>query len=114
MEKESTTKKGNNPNTQKIPNNIVNEPIPCIYGPPDWYKKNRNSDKNHSFAKTLKRMIQQIKNIKHNMSNILIDEPIPDVYGPMPPEDVDTIVPEDDNSISFSDINIDESTDKKR
>lgn len=48
------------------------------------------------------------------MLNILIDEPIPDVYGPMPPEDVDTIVPEDDNSISFSDINMDESADKKR
>lgn len=79
IEKESDNQKGNNPNTQKIPNYIVNEPIPCVYGPPDWYKKNRdsnrnnrNSDKNHSFVETLKRMIQQIKNIKHNMSNILL------------------------------------------
>ena len=73
------------------PKDIVNDHIPCVYGPPDWYDSHGNLDDSHPSARRFKERIRQIeernrqRRIQREMKAQDCDEPIADVYGPMPP-----------------------------
>ena len=73
------------------PKDIVNDHIPCVYGPPDWYDSHGNLDDSHPSARRFKERIRQIeernrqRRIQREMEAQDCDEPIADVYGPMPP-----------------------------
>lgn len=73
------------------PKDLVDEPIPSVYGPPEWYDSRGNLDDNHPSARRFKERIRQIeernrqRRIQREMEAQDCDEPIADVYGPMPP-----------------------------
>ena len=73
------------------PKDLVDEHIPCVYGPPEWYDSRGNLDDNHPSARRFKERIRQIeernrqRRIQREMKAQDCDEPIADVYGPMPP-----------------------------
>ena len=73
------------------PKDLVDEHIPCVYGPPEWYDSRGNLDNNHPSARRFKERIRQIeernrqRRIQREMEAQDCDEPIADVYGPMPP-----------------------------
>ena len=73
------------------PKDLVDEHIPCVYGPPEWYDSHGNLDNNHPSARRFKERIRQIeernrqRRIQREMEAQDCDEPIADVYGPMPP-----------------------------
>ena len=73
------------------PKDLVDEHIPCVYGPPEWYDSRGNLDDNHPSARRFKERIRQIeeRNRQRRMQLEIeaqdCDEPIADVYGPMPP-----------------------------
>ena len=70
---------------------LVDEHIPCVYGPPEWYDSRGNLDDNHPSARRFKERILEIeeRNRQRRMQLEIeaqdCDEPIADVYGPMPP-----------------------------
>ena len=70
---------------------LVDEHIPCVYGPPEWYDSRGNLDDNHPSARRFKDRIREIeeRNRQRRMQLEIeaqdCDEPIADVYGPMPP-----------------------------
>ena len=70
---------------------LVDEHIPCVYGPPEWYDSRGNLDDNHPSARRFKERIREIeeRNRQRRMQLEIeaqdCDEPIADVYGPMPP-----------------------------
>lgn len=70
---------------------LVDEHIPCVYGPPEWYDSRGNLDDNHPSARRFKVRIREIeeRNRQRRMQLEIeaqdCDEPIADVYGPMPP-----------------------------
>ena len=73
------------------PKDLVDEHIPCVYGPPEWYDSRGNLDDNHPSARRFKVRIREIeeRNRQRRMQLEIeaqdCDEPIADVYGPMPP-----------------------------
>ena len=73
------------------PKDLVDEHIPCVYGPPEWYDSHGNLDNNHPSARRFKERIREIeernrqRRIQREMEAQDCDEPIADVYGPMPP-----------------------------
>ena len=73
------------------PKDLVDKPILCVYGPPEWYDSRGNLDDNHPSARRFKERIRQIeernrqRRIQREMEAQDCDEPIADVYGPMPP-----------------------------
>ena len=73
------------------PKDIVNDHIPCVYGPPEWYDSHGNLDNNHPSARRFKDRIREIeeRNRQRRMQLEIeaqdCDEPIADAYGPMPP-----------------------------
>lgn len=73
------------------PKDLVDEHIPCVYGPPEWYDSRGNLDDNHPSARRFKERIRQIeernrqRRMQREMEAQDCDEPIADVYGPMPP-----------------------------
>lgn len=40
------------------PKDMVEEHIPCVYGPPEWYDRNGNLDDNHSSVRRFKEKIR--------------------------------------------------------
>ena len=40
------------------PKDMVEEHIPCVYGPPEWYDRNGNLDDNHSSVRRFKEKIK--------------------------------------------------------
>ena len=81
------------------PKDLVDEHIPCVYGPPEWYDSHGNLDDNHPSARRFKERIREIeernrqRRIQREMEAQDCDEPIADVYGPMPPID-EIVIPE--------------------
>ena len=81
------------------PKDLVDEHIPCVYGPPEWYDSRGNLDDNHPSARRFKERIRQIeernrqRRMQREMEAQDCDEPIADVYGPMPPID-EIVIPE--------------------
>ena len=73
------------------PKDLVDERIPCVYGPPEWYDSHGNLDNNHPSARRFKERIREIeernrqRRIQREMEAQDCDEPIADVYGPMTP-----------------------------
>ena len=73
------------------PKDLVDERIPCVYGPPEWYDSRGNLDDNHPSARRFNERIREIeeRNRQRRMQLEIeaqdCDEPIADVYGPMPP-----------------------------
>lgn len=73
------------------PKDLVDEHIPCVYGPPEWYDSRGNLDDNHPSARRFKERIRQIeernrqRRMQREMEAQDCDAPIADVYGPMPP-----------------------------
>ena len=88
MKKESERKPGK---PAFDPKDLVDEHIPCVYGPPEWYDSHGNLDDNHPSARRFKERIREIeernrqRRILREMEAQDCDEPIADVYGPMPP-----------------------------
>ena len=74
------------------PKDLVDEHIPSIYGPPEWYDSHGNLDNNHPSARRFKDRIREIeernrqRRMQREMEAQDCDEPIADVYGPMPPK----------------------------
>lgn len=73
-----------------IDDDLVDERIPCVYGPPSWYKENGRLDRENSDVKEfmhevheIERRNQQRKELRNRLQ-YFIDEPIPDVNGPDP------------------------------
>ena len=93
------------------PKDLVDEHIPCVYGPPEWYDSHGNLDNNHPSARRFKDRIREIeeRNRQRRMQLEIeaqdCDEPIADVYGPMPP--MPPMPPENDTRK----VNIDELVD---
>ena len=73
------------------PKDIVNDHIPCVYGPPDWYDSHGNLDDSHPSARRFKEWIREIeeRNRQRRMQRESEvqdhDTLIEKVYGPMPP-----------------------------
>ena len=73
------------------PKDLVDEHIPSVYGPPEWYDSRGNLDDNHPSARRFKERIREIeeRNRQRRMQREReaqdCDAPIADVYGPMPP-----------------------------
>ena len=73
------------------PKDLVDEHIPCVYGPPEWYDSRGNLEDNHPSARRFKDRIREIeernrqRRVQREMKAQDCDEPIADVYGPMPP-----------------------------
>ena len=73
------------------PKDIVNDHIPCVYGPPDWYDSHGNLDDSHPSARRFKERIREIeeRNRQRRMQREReaqgCDARIEKVYGPMPP-----------------------------
>ena len=73
------------------PKDIVNDHIPCVYGPPDWYDSHGNLDDSHPSARRFKERIREIeeRNRQRRMQRESevqdYDTLIEKVYGPMPP-----------------------------
>lgn len=73
------------------PKDLVDEPIPCVYGPLEWYDCHGNLDNNHPSARRFKERIREIeeRNRQRRMQREReaqdCDAPIADVYGSMPP-----------------------------
>ena len=88
MKKDSERKPGN---PAFDPKDLVDEHIPKVYGPPEWYDSHGNLDNNHPSARRFKERIRQIeernrqRRMQREMEAQDCDEPIADVYGPMPP-----------------------------
>lgn len=73
-----------------IDDDLVDERIPCVYGPPSWYKENGRLDRENPDVKEfmheaheIERRNQQNKELRNRLQ-YFIDEPIPDVNGPDP------------------------------
>lgn len=73
-----------------IDDDLVDERIPCVYGPPSWYKENGRLDRENPDVKEfmhetheIERRNQQRKELRNRLQ-YFIDEPIPDVNGPDP------------------------------
>ena len=73
-----------------IDDDLVDERIPCVYGPPSWYKENGRLDRENldvkefmHVAHEIERRNQQRKELRNRLQ-YFIDEPIPDVNGPDP------------------------------
>lgn len=73
-----------------IDDDLVDERIPCVYGPPSWYKENGRLDRENPDVKEfmheaheIERRNQQSKELRNRLQ-YFIDEPIPDVNGPDP------------------------------
>lgn len=72
------------------PKDLVDEPIPCVYGPPEWYDSHGNLDNNHPSARRFKERILEIeeRNRQRRMQREReaqdCDARIEKVYGPMP------------------------------
>lgn len=43
------------------PKDIVNDHIPCVYGPPDWYDSHGNLDDSHPSARRFREWIRKSK-----------------------------------------------------
>ena len=88
MKKDSEKKSGK---SAFDPKDLVDERIPCVYGPPEWYDSHGNLDDNHPSARRFKERIREIeeRNRQRRMQREReaqdCDAPIADVYGPMPP-----------------------------
>ena len=73
------------------PKDMIDERIPKVYGPPEWYDRNGNLDDNHPSARRFKERIQEIEELnrqrrmQREREAKECDERIPNVYGPMPP-----------------------------
>ena len=73
------------------PKDLVDEHIPSVYGPPEWYDSRGNLDDNHPSARRFKERIRQIeeRNRQRRMQREIeaqdCDTLIEKVYGPMPP-----------------------------
>ena len=73
------------------PKDLVDEHIPSIYGPPEWYDSHGNLDNNHPSARRFKDRIREIeeRNRQRRMQRERevqdCDTLIEKVYGPMPP-----------------------------
>ena len=73
------------------PNDLVDEHIPSVYGPPEWYDSRGNLDDNHPSARRFKERIREIeeRNRQRRMQREReaqgCDARIEKVYGPMPP-----------------------------
>ena len=73
------------------PKDLVDEHIPSVYGPPEWYDSRGNLDDNHPSARRFKERIREIeeRNRQRRMQREReaqgCDARIEKVYGPMPP-----------------------------
>ena len=73
------------------PKDLVDEHIPSVYGPPEWYDSHGNLDDNHPSARRFKERIRQIeernrqKRMQREREVQDCDTLIEKVYGPMPP-----------------------------
>ena len=72
------------------PKDLVDEHIPCVYGPPEWYDSRGNLNDNHPSARRFKERILEIeeRNRQRRMQREReaqdCDARIEKVYGPMP------------------------------
>lgn len=73
-----------------VDDDLVEERIPCVYGPPSWYNQDGRFDRNNPDVKEYLDEVERIKDRNRQRKEIRdrlergIDEPIADVYGPDP------------------------------
>ena len=83
-----------NNTTDMAKNNIdgkfVDEPTPCVYGPPSWYNKDGTHDRRNPEAREFLHEVEEIKERNRKRKEMydeqqeIVDEPIANVYGPDP------------------------------
>lgn len=73
-----------------IDDDLIDERIPCVYGPPSWYKENHRLDRENLDVKQflheehgIERRNLQRRELRYRLQ-YLIDKPIPNVNGPDP------------------------------
>ena len=60
-----------------IPDDEIDEPTPCVYGPPSWYDDNRNKERD--------RQREELRKLRQmEIQDSLVDKPTKCVYGPIP------------------------------
>lgn len=85
---------------KNIDDKFVDEPMPCVYGPPSWYNSNGTFDRSNPEVKEFLNEIEEIKerNRKrkemHDRMQEMVDKPIEKVYGPKPHEEGKGVKPE--------------------
>jgi len=73
-----------------LDDDLAEEPMPCVYGPPSWYNENGGLDRNNPKAKKFmseEREIEEKNILRRELRSMLqdsVDEPIAKVYGPDP------------------------------
>lgn len=73
-----------------IDDDLVEEPMPCVYGPPSWYNENGGLDRKNPEVKEFINETEEIEKrnrLRRELRNRLqesIDEPMAAVYGPDP------------------------------
>lgn len=73
-----------------IDDDLIDERMPCVYGPPSWYEENGRFNRANPDVRQfrdegyeIKRRNQQREELRNRLQ-YFIDEPIPDVNGPDP------------------------------
>lgn len=60
-----------------IPDDEIDEPTPCVYGPPSWYDDNGNKERD--------RQREELRKLRQmEIQDSLVDKPTKCVYGPIP------------------------------
>ena len=73
------------------PKELIDIPIPNVYGPRDWYDSHEDPDDNHPSARRFKERIREIeecnrrRRMQREMEAQDCDARIEKVYGPIPP-----------------------------
>ena len=73
-----------------IDGKFVNEPTPCVYGPPSWYNKDGTLDRRNPEAREFLHEVEEIKERNRKRKEMydeqqkIVDKPIAKVYGPDP------------------------------
>lgn len=74
-----------------IDGNFVDEPLPCVYGPPSWYNSNGTFDRSNPEVKEFLNEIEENKERNRKQKEIcdrlqeMVDKPIENIYGPESP-----------------------------
>ena len=85
---------------KNIEGKFVDEPLPCVYGPPSWYNSNGTFDRSNPEVKEFLNEIEEIKERNRKQKEMrdvlqeMVDKPIENVYGPEPPIEMYVVGPE--------------------
>ena len=80
-----------------IEGKFVDEPTPCVYGPPSWYNSNGTFDRSNPEVREFLHEVEEIKERNRKQKEMndglhdMVDKPIEVVYGPEPPIEMNIV-----------------------